>query len=55
MAVLLDRFRIRLASEEATGASQFFPSLDRKKRSLGIIDPVKGNDIALKGGKSLER
>ena len=52
MAVLLDRFLIRLASGGATGGRQIFPSLDRKKPSLGVKDSIKGNDVNVNGGKS---
>lgn len=42
VAVVLHRFDVRLAGE-----GQSFPVLDRKKPSLGVMDPVKGDDVIL--------
>lgn len=40
VVVVLHRFEVRLA-----GGTQTFPSLERKKPSLGVMDPVDGDDV----------
>ena len=41
VVVLLHRFEVRLAGEQA------FPVLERKKPSLGVMDPVMGDDVVV--------
>ena len=42
VAVVLHRFEVRLAPGE-----QAFPVLERKKPSLGVMDPVEGDDVVV--------
>ena len=49
VATVLQRFDVKLASQGVIkGGEQAFPRLDRKKPSLGVMDPVKGDDVILR-------
>ena len=53
VALAITRFEIELASKDRVGGTkagtlfQGFPRIDKKKFCLGIMEPVKGDDVVL--------